>query len=91
MAKNITRTISVYEYTVGKFNPDTLSVEGMEKLSFPYKLGDRSVRRLATDGRTVLAVKETTAVYSMSIEDFVRLGKRLDGGEYVDTDSTHAN
>lgn len=84
MAKMITRTVTIYQYTFGKFNPATMTVENMVKVERPYKMGDREKRKYATGGNLLLAETEETALYGMSIEDFVKYAKQMDGTDGTD-------
>lgn len=88
--KNITRTITVYAYTFGKFNPSNMSVEIAATVTRPYKMGEREVKRVQKSiGGDVmlLSVNETTQVYSMDIETFIRYATPIDGTETAgDTD-----
>lgn len=86
MAKMITRTVTIYVYTFGKFNPETMTVEGMVKIERPYKMGDREKRKYATGGKLLLAETESTALYGMSIDDFVKYAKPMDGTENGDAE-----
>lgn len=84
--KKITRTITVYEYTTGKFNAASMTVENMQKHSFPYKLGtrDRSALEKKVNGQILGQPVQTEKVYGMSIEDFIRYAKPMDAEEITD-------
>lgn len=79
MAKMLTRTITTYTYTYGVFDPSTMSVKDMETVTVPYKMGDREKRKRAVNGKLLLAESESTALYGMTIEDFVKYAKPIDG------------
>lgn len=76
MAKMITRTIKVYTYVTGTFNPVTRCVENIKQKSFPYKLGKRDEDKLARqNGGMVLSIETGEALYGMTLEDFMAHAK----------------
>ena len=81
--KKITRTITVYEYTTGKFNPATMTVENMQKTAFPYKLGQRERTKLekANGGQILGEPMETEKVYGMTLEDFIKYATPMDADD----------
>ena len=79
MAKMITRTVTTYTYTFGTFNPATMSVEGVEQITRPFKMGDREKKKHAIGGKIFLGETESSALYGMSLEDFVKYAKPMDG------------
>lgn len=71
--KMITRTITVYTYTTGSIDFSTMKVQNVQNHSFPYKLGQRAKRDLERKaGYPVMAETTGTALYGMSIDDFVK-------------------
>lgn len=79
MAKMITRTITIYTYTTGTVNFQTMKVENTQNHSFPYKLGQRALRDLAKNaGNPVIATTEGQALYGMTLEDFIKYAKPIE-------------
>lgn len=88
--KKITRTVKVYEYTTGKFNAATMTVENMRKTSFPYKLGQRELRQLEkqTGGQVLGQPVETETLYGMTLETFIKYATPIDADDSAADDST---
>lgn len=79
MAKMITRTIKVYTYITGKFNPVKMQAENIKHHHYPYKLNKReqaSLEKLA--GGMVLSIETGEALYGMKLDDFLKYAKPID-------------
>lgn len=82
MAKKITRTITVYTYTTAKVNFASGKVEDVVNHQYPYKLNQRQRNAIAKEaGNPIVAETTGTALYAMSIEDFVKYAKPVTGEE----------
>ena len=81
MAKKITRTITVYTYSFGKFNPVKMNIDGLRQVTVAYKLNNRELRRYEKEyGAKALGEPATEDImYEMSMEDFVKYGSKVDG------------
>lgn len=71
MAKKITRTITVYTYTFGTFNPDTFQMENLRSITTPIKLGTRELAKKAQKGEVALPPISSEVEYEMDIETFI--------------------
>lgn len=92
-AKMITRTITVYTYTTGKIDFDTMKVVDVKNHSFPYKLGSRARKELEKSaGNPIMAETTGEALYAMGIETFLQYAKPIskdsvDANEIMDNDN----
>lgn len=67
-----TRTIKVFTYTTGKFNPATMTVDGIQSHSFIEELGKRALSKLAAEFGPVLNVTTTDVLLEIDATDFVK-------------------
>lgn len=86
MAKIISRTITIYTYTFGRFNTATGTVEGLEQVVRPFKLGSREISSHTNAGKFLLSVDESSQLYGMTIEDFVKYAKPVDPSSPISPD-----
>lgn len=83
-----TRTIKVYTYYTGKFNPVTMSMENMAKHTFPEELGTRAKNALAKEYGPIINVATDDVLIEIDALDFIRNGsiKNVNGEEIAKAD-----
>lgn len=76
--KMITRTLTTYRYTFGKFNPVTMSMGDIKQTESVFKLNRKDLKVWAGKGYVQLAMEEVDSLYGISLEDFIKHAKVLD-------------
>lgn len=76
--KMITRTLTTYRYTFGKFNPVTMSMGDIKQKESVFKLNRKDLKVWTGKGYVQLAMEEVDSLYGISLEDFIKHAKVLD-------------
>lgn len=76
--KMITRTLTTYRYTFGKFNPVTMSMGDIQQTVSVFKLNRKELKVWTEKGYVQLAMQEVDTLYGISMEDFLKHAKVLD-------------
>lgn len=69
--KMITRTMTTYAYTFGRFNPATASVENIHTVRTVYKMNRKELASHTADGSTLLNKSEEQALYGVPLDVFL--------------------
>lgn len=69
--KMITRTMTTYAYTFGKFNPKSMQVEGIHTVRTVYKMTRKEMSTYTKDGATLLDKSEEQALYGVPLDVFL--------------------
>lgn len=76
--KMITRTLTTYRYTFGKFDPVKMSMGDITQTVSVFKLNRKDLKEWTGKGYVQLAMEEVDTLYGISLEDFLKHAKVLD-------------
>lgn len=69
--KMITRTMTTYAYTFGKFNPTKGQVENIQTVRTVYKMTRKEMATYTKDGSALLNKREEKALYGVPLDVFL--------------------
>lgn len=89
--KMITRTMTTYAYTFGKFNPTKGQVENIHTVRTVYKMNRKEMSTYTKDGSTLLNKSEEQALYGVPLDVFLSHAVLLNPDDRKAMDSIEAD